>query len=88
MTTYDKVKAAGASATNRRVVNRISSIRGIGPKHTNSPRRDCDEALNGIEHRLNVAAQIAIEKAERNGEPFRNPYVAKDERLYRVTYHS
>lgn len=81
-----KSAAAGASKALRGVVNRLSAIRTIPAKHTGSSRRDCNEAIRAVERRLEIMTRLAIENAEAQGKPFRNPYVGKGERLYPVHY--
>jgi len=80
----DVAEAAGAGKALRNATTRLSVTRGIRPKHTNRPSLDFEMTAQGIERRLEMMTELAIEKARERGEPFRNPFLPNGERLYRV----
>ncbi|HEX7193453.1 MAG TPA: hypothetical protein VF207_00685 [Chthoniobacterales bacterium] len=79
-------KAAAASKVYRRAVNRLSEIADISPEHTRVPSEDFARIADDLESRYDSMTLLAIEKAREQGKPFRNPFVDKGRRLYRVTY--
>ncbi|MGO9589095.1 MAG: hypothetical protein ACLP3K_03485 [Candidatus Acidiferrales bacterium] len=78
--------AAGASAALRNAAKRLASIRGVEATHKGRPRRIFDESANQLESNIQLMTVLAIEHAKAQGEPFRNPFVRKGERLYPVRY--
>lgn len=86
MKSKNQAEAAGASKALKNATKRIASMRGIVATFTNSPGHDFKEIANGLEDKIRIMTQRAIDEARAQGKPFRNPYVAEGERLYAITY--